>query len=350
MNTVIKSSDTKASQSFFQEKPLFLLGHSTVEYALPLAIIGLVVFLGVGAMTPIFSGFVGKSLGQRSNQASLPNNRTIEVRKWGANPLGQPAVFTLSDGTQIQLSQFPNNLQQSVESVGVNGTTDLLANSLKELAQKLLESGKIDASQAQDLITLANRGHILGKLQGQVEEAVEKAIASKGSFKDQLIEYKDLKLPPGSFASLLGVTANDPQYEISGVGAHLRELTPEDRQFNTQFYNSTYNLNEGSNFVGEDRYAFFQQLQKTAQSGALNDENVKNLVKSLSANIDYLTQVTGTATDLFQTRMTIVDGINYKDPSEFKTFVSQTTAGTQVNAANICIIGNGKDVNQTCHN
>ncbi|MBY0402441.1 MAG: hypothetical protein K2X66_00955 [Cyanobacteria bacterium] len=349
MNTVIKNSDKKALKSLFQGKPWVLLGHSTVEYALPLAIIGLVVFLGVGAMTPLFSGFASKSLGQNPNQASLPSNRTIEVRKWGANPLGQPAVFTLSDGTQLQLSQFPNNLQQSVESVGANGTTDLLTNSLKELAQKLLDAGKIDASQAQDLITLANRGHTLGNLQGQVEEAVEKAIASKGSFKDQLIEYKDLKLSPGSFASLLGVTANDPQYEKSGVGVHLRELTPEDRQFNLQFYNSTYILTGTSNYVGEDRYAFFQQLQKTAKSGALNDENVKNLVKSLSANIDYLTQVTGTATDLFQTRMTTIEGINYKDPSDFKTFVSQTMAGTQVNAANICILGNGKDVNQSCH-
>ncbi|MBY0403098.1 MAG: hypothetical protein K2X66_04310, partial [Cyanobacteria bacterium] len=55
------------------------MGNATAEYALPLAIVGAVALIGVGAITPLFSGFIGKNLGQNTTQASSITNRSIQV-------------------------------------------------------------------------------------------------------------------------------------------------------------------------------------------------------------------------------------------------------------------------------
>jgi hypothetical protein len=329
-------------------------GHSTVEYALPLAIIGLVVLLGVGAMTPLFSGFVGKSLGQNDNAATTSPPRTIQVQKLGSNPLVQPAVLTLSDGTKIQLSQFPTNLKQSVESVGANGTTDLLANVLKELALKLKEAGKIDVIQFQNLIDLANHGHQLGKLEGQVEDVLKEPNFSQEAFRQKTIDYHGQPLSVANFSLLLGANTSKDSSALKWhqQNPNSRILTQEEKTLNNTFLGGLVEHYPTDVHVifGPDRYNFLKQFIKTNDSLASGDGNVLALFRSLSFNINSISQLTGTATNTLITDSKENDkGISVTSPEEFKAFIAKGASDTHINSSGLCLLGKGKDIDEHCH-
>jgi hypothetical protein len=65
----------------------------------------------------------------------------------------------LQNGIEINLEGYPNNLQETITTVGANGTTDILLASLRNLAEQLMEKGQITPEQESRLIELANKGH-----------------------------------------------------------------------------------------------------------------------------------------------------------------------------------------------
>lgn len=78
--------------------------------------------------------------------------------------------LTLDNGSKLNLS-IPPDAGASIATVGANGTTELLAQSLKQMAQQLVEQGDISQDDANAVNNLANYAYQMA--------ALEKFIADK---------------------------------------------------------------------------------------------------------------------------------------------------------------------------
>jgi hypothetical protein len=326
-------------------------GNATLEYALPLAIVGAVALIGVGAMTPLFSGFIGKTLGQNTPQASNISNRSIQIPPMGTNPMVGSAIFTLSDGTKIQLSQWPKDLKQSVESVGANGTTELLANTMKELAQKLKDAGKIDATQYQTLVDLANRGHDLGRLQGQLEDLLKEPNFSVDGFIQKKVNYKGQSLSTERFSAIQGGNRVDRASSLLD-DTNFRILTLEEKALSYQYFGGIAAEDASSDItfgVGNERYAFLTQFLKAKDQLADKDPSIFQLVQSLSNGIVALSQFSASATnELIAPGQISGVGVSINSPESFNAYIADSMGKIHFNSASICTLGNGKDTKQEC--
>lgn len=137
-------------------------------------------------------------LGQELSNATLsilPEHRNAPVPAAMvpvSTPVSNPQAVTPSPATNI-ISLLPeappilstSTLSTTVQTVGVNGTTELLANSLVTLANKLMEEGSIDASTYNSIVNLANQGHTLAKIEAAVESAAKAAGNGGGSAFDR---------------------------------------------------------------------------------------------------------------------------------------------------------------------
>ncbi len=165
-----------------------LKGQSLSEYLLLATLIAIVSIGGLSVLANtaanslpnllecIFDGACENKTNNNGNSPS-PTGTAIEV-SGGAGQgthLPRPAPntshvsFTLSNGSQITLTNYPTDLSCMIETAGGNGTTETLLANLEELITALVEAGEIDATQAGTLSDLANQGHLIAEYQGAIE-------------------------------------------------------------------------------------------------------------------------------------------------------------------------------------
>ena len=92
-------------------------------------------------------------------------------------------VITLKNGQQLSLN-LPTDVAQSIQTIGANGTTDLLASNLTAMANQLLESGQITQEQANTLLKLANQAHHIAEIQKLLETYSTKLGSDVTAFKN----------------------------------------------------------------------------------------------------------------------------------------------------------------------
>jgi hypothetical protein len=328
----------------------FCRGNSLAEYGVPLAIVGILVVGGCLAVNPAMKSFLQSSLSTQPIQntgTGAASGQTLSVQPLGISPLTTEAVITLSDGTQIRLSSFPKDLKQSIEAVGGNGTTDLLSNTLAELAQKLKEAGKIDEVQFQSLIKLSQKGHEAARMQGLIDDALERSKRDGTPFGNQIIQYDGKAIPAVYFARLLGtdnaaINRKDPGSE------YIKFLGPNDvPSLQGTFFSLIHNTT-----IGVGLYDLIHSFQGTFSSGVMKEPVVKDLVSQLTLNIYRMTQATASATHLYGNnsigRSVVEEGIVINSPDAFKKSVEDSVVNSHINSKDICIIGRGTDKGQQC--
>jgi hypothetical protein len=310
-------------------------GNSLVEYALPLAIVGIAILVGVTSLGPNFKealpGFSNGSFGTGSD------SKTIRLQPMGSNPFNKTVQLRLASGKIIELENYPTDIKALVETLGPNGTTDLLTNALMQLAQKLLDKGEITQDQANQLKSLANSGHGLASYQAIFEDAAAKAGTDSKLFAQLVKSVRDYE------------TANLKEAKDMDPSVHslfdIQEFTP------TWQYDANGNIMKDSagNFVSSSikatsKYSpgvadFVNAFAQAQKSGALKDPTVLNLVSQLSSNIYLLghsstSTATKIATPEFQT-----------NPTQFNQKVAEPI---HKDSANICAAGGGKDSGIYC--
>lgn len=115
-----------------------------------------------------------------------------------------PAIMT-PNGSLIQLSSYPANFVNSVETAGSNGTTELLAQTLKELGEQLLVDGSISQEQANIIYALANQGHRIASMEALIEDAVQNGnIQDTVTFEGKRYTVEDLSDVLGSLNDKMG--------------------------------------------------------------------------------------------------------------------------------------------------
>lgn len=200
---------------------------------------------------------------------------------------------TMSDGTVITLA-YPMDPGETVDTIGANGTTEILANTLSALGQQLLVQGKITEDQFQWFQRLANSGHGMGRMEENIETMLQN---------------------PQSTLSY------DEYWQLMHESQILKN----------------------SNLLAED-----YQLLK--DSGALSDPAVAAIVNNLVNNIQSIGTATRDAVDAIHP----ADPNAHYD-SATNTYTLDTTAfqqtlsqETHANSAGICNVGGGQDTGISC--
>ncbi|MBY0405935.1 MAG: hypothetical protein K2X66_18680 [Cyanobacteria bacterium] len=320
----------------FCKLPALALGNSLVEYALPLGLIAVVVLIGAGLVGGNLTQWMpSMANGSIKNDG---NSKSLRLRPLGSNPFTKTVQVTLSDGTQLQLENYPTDIKSLLETLGPNGTTDLLADSLKALAKQLLAQGKITPDQANQLSNLSNSGHSWAKTLGIFEDAVAGSTADNNSFYSKTRPIIDDlskqsitvdKIDPVA-AKLFRQGDKYPEILLDSNGLALKDA-------NGQFL---YDKNKmGKSYLTPLQFEFANAYTEALKSGALQEPVVKQVVEDLSKNIFFI----GSGTILTVGR--ILDPVYQLKPSDFTLNVKQSVDGT---ASNICDIGGGKDTGISC--
>lgn len=327
-------------------------GQGMAEYCL---IAALVLVATIGALILLgknTSGIFGNMLANRpsatasvtattsaaAGSAAAATSSTSATMAGTSAPTGnqQPFTVTLSDGTQLQLSTYPSDLKQAVSTVGANGTTQMLLDTLKSVISQLQADGKIDQNQASLLSNVANQGHQMADLEAVIE--------------NQVSSCSTISCYNSSTVSFQGQTYNpqDLVYKVAWSGAGIPE--------------------------GDMTQSLRTQLTQAEAAGALNDPVAKQLVETLVNQIADIgnglqtassmldpaqAQYTHVTVDPSQTlTMSTFSGSTASWLSEMDQATGQNTLQSLLDApystptnqksTTICTVGSGTDTGSSC--
>lgn len=297
-------------------------GQALQEYIL----IGALIIVMIIPTMLIFSGNFAGLLGRLYNNM----NKTVLAQ---ATPLSQSAltqtgdvlavaaeggkskkdlVFTLKDGTIINLNQYPQDLKKAVEVNGSNGATNEVLAQLDSLIEQLEKSPDTNKTELASLKDLANQGHRLATIENLIETSYKNA---------------------GSLENLQAteVTFEGKQYKIDDLSSMLgwqsSELTPESISDRLSTQNA-----------GPELKQFIDLYFKAEGSGALNDPAVKKVVTNMSDNIAFLTEIT-------ESTAWTTSNVEF-DAAAMDQYAA--SAATNLNSGGICQAGNNTDTGVQC--
>jgi Flp pilus assembly pilin Flp len=264
-------------------KAIKLAGNTLPEYALigSLVIVGSVgglILLG-GNLQGEFSSF-GQSLKRiQPSQSASGFNLSQIAAQTGLSPSGNSVMYTTRTGAVIALPDYPQPISTTVNTIGANGTTALMANQILKIAQQLLDAGDISEEQYGTLVALANQGHYIAEVERILEAAAAQVTTSE--------EYESTT-----------VSFNGKEYTMNS----LRMLIG----FGTGSNNPATIKNPLSDTRAYPEASKFQALYQAAiESGALSDPVSRQIVETLATEIVYLSEVANcTSTEILQNSLT----------------------------------------------
>lgn len=345
-------------------------GSNLIEYAIPLALIAIVVGLGLHSF--ISSGAIKNYLinsssntmtfkDKNSTSTAAPKDTAALPINLSGGSLGgtleNPVKQCDSDSCTIDygeyiLNNIPIDYGGFVESHGISGGTDLLASLVEQIATQLEDKGDLDG--AKDFRDLANLSHFVADMQQTLEEAIATCTA-KGCV-DSVISKSTTLNPTAEVSGLL--TSYDPN--ISEI-SNLLQMTRIDL--------ARYDLdsNPSTDPATSPALAMVKLFDKINADPDYSD-TVKSLTQELFVNINDL------AYDLYgniaiastDTKTLLPDSTGNKvtqyDPLTGDSITAEsftvttlddilhpdTSSGTDLNALLICATGGSLDDGSSC--
>lgn len=289
-------------------------GQGILEYSL----IGvLVLFICVGTLE-ILNGGMGKALQKLWDDMESRQRPAVAITNppsgSSQSSSNEGLKFVTFKGTTITLPGTVNNMEKSIETLGANGTTKILANSLEALIEKLVAKKEISRKQSQSLIYLANSGHALAKM----HKLTEDAIANTSTIEEYRAVIENIPAL---------VDLSEEGYHHHNIGCYYpHEADPLEPGVELQLFGVT----------GD----FLRAYHQAVASGALNDPAVRVVVETLTRKISNLSTV---ASHTFESLAH--NEISHGDVSGF---IAENIAKTHDKSAQICATGNGQDSGTQC--
>jgi hypothetical protein len=269
-------------------------------------------------------GMMATFQGEASSPQALPDQ--------GSSPpgLAPPLVAGGEGGPPISAwtpENYPVNIREAIETLGGNGTTTQLANTLTAYATQLLEDGAITPDQFNALINLSQSGHTLANVQQKVENAAEQA-SGNGQLLKTLLAEEGISLldnPEGFQVQELsprGPTNFTLEQKTEGLRNNY-----EDPVNGLQVQYGTFEVYLKERYEGLQRSGLsvdaFEHAYAIAQEqGALADPRVQELISFLANDIHTVSKAVGRG-------LVEVDAI------------SKAVDVTRGNSQVICTTGNG---------
>ncbi len=307
-------------------------GVSMSEYALVAGLVLLLVIPGLSSLGDVLNKVVSNMLPAMAKSSptspalvslppavqpspSLPvNNPVVSGGQFSGKTIG--VSFRAGNGT-VDLPNYPSNIQETVQTIGANGATELLSDQLEILAKQLLQKGAITEQQANALIFLANKGHTLADMEKGLESSLKSGQNSKALNNVQIV--MDVR----SFRQDGDPMGNKTTQSYNGildlVGKMDVELATGKPSSNLLYFKNAWDAAE--------------------RSGAMTNPNVKAIVNQLAGTIYDIANEVGKVTKDFA-----------RDKISSPTDVVPMVAAQQThdNSAGICMVGNGRDSGIHC--
>lgn len=290
-------------------------GNAIQEYAL------------IGALAILACMGVLLSLGGSLNSLMLGLKQDMHSHREVTVQVKQPRDFQSVPGIIAETSAPPQtggmaqeenpliqrNLATKLQTLGANGTTELLANQIAELAKSLYEQGEITEAQRNTLLTLANKGHEMAQVERMLEDYVAMAGENRQQFNNMKIEFQGKQYTPMELSKLIGINRVQPET--------IKDFFREARDTGSLL-------------------ADFQSLYLEAEkNGSMQVPAIKSLVTSAASQII----ITG---ELMEHSYYKYHDGTYDDVASMKERI--VSKATNVNSWQICKSGNGLDDGTLC--
>lgn len=168
---------------------------------------------------------------------------------------------SLQDLTEAEKILLEANVAKRLQTLGANGTTELLASELAHLADQLLSEGKITSEQSNILMRLANQRYKIAKVERIIEDAVSRSDGTKESLSDMRFDLDGRSYSVMDLASQVGFNYRSPP-DYAGISIL------EDSE------SAQYHMAE-----------FLKLYTELKESGILADPGVRSVVDQTSAEI-----------------------------------------------------------------
>ena len=179
----------------------------------------------------------------------------------------QPPAY-VTTFTQSQLDQLQMSSSERILTVGVNGSSELLASQLTQTADLLLSENKVTQEQYNILAKLAKQGQQIAQIQSMVSDALHASNGDYDQFANTSVTLDGKTYTALQLTSLIGFSGPTPEY-----------------------FGTNDILAAGS--TAEPEVAEFLNLyQQALASGALSDPAAKATIDSASSQIAGLGEVT----------------------------------------------------------
>jgi hypothetical protein len=318
-----------------------LRGNNLTEYALPLA---LVAFVALGAGMLLQSGLTGTMTSQYGGTRLNPASKTLQIQQMGMDPSVMPLTVRLANGQVLTLDGYPQDISKSVETVGINGTTEKLRAVLESLIVQLEQGPNPDPDTINTLHALANTAHNMAELQRLLEDAAQRAGNDKEALARMTFTLNDpsgpVTLTTRQVAARLGFIFDN--YDTS-VLSDYPQLVPYLKSSNVirQIHGDKTAAILEKDPPGMYLANLLEQFRTLDQGGRLNDPTLRQVVTTLTSQIMHLSD-TFEGNVIFSTDPTVPD----QRPSQ----IQQATASniTNLKAATICTVGGTKDSGVFC--
>jgi Flp pilus assembly pilin Flp len=308
-------------------KAKFQWGHTTAEYGL---VGGLVAVAAIVALLTM-----GKSLSHVFGTAATSKNATLEILSTKATPIASspthssnsanatnkaPVYFTTGKGTRLTLNgALSDNVGNLVSTVGANGATTVLADSIAAIAGQLKAAGDITDTQYNALINLSNQGHNLAHIERQIEDIV----ATSSSTTEVITRFSN-----NSDITSKDDSSNNSYYFTIG---YTSENNSDGNTIEVTAPLSTSQANDSTR-------AFLQAYDQAVKSGALSDPGIMALISGLTSNIGTMSHMVSASSGQIAWGELAMD-------QQTKVIASQLM---HEDSAIICVTGSGTDSGVSC--
>lgn len=219
----------------------------------------------------------------------------------------------------------PVALGRTIEILGANGASKILADNIEQITKERLAAGAITEAQYKDMIALAEQGHTLARLAKLLEDSAASA-KSVNALEDMRLTWN------GRTTSFY-----DLYYNLGFIQPYEMGLLSD------PLHSKDYAYGEMKTFL--------KLFAKVESNGSLNDPALKSLVTNLSQEICWTNDSLMFALeDARQESSVSLDKILANAANRLTSdLVEQTVSNkTHGNSQGICHAGQGKDSGTSC--
>jgi hypothetical protein len=285
-------------------------GNAVTEYALIGALVILLTLAGLQLVGGNFNAALARVKGDMES-----TKKAAALAELMAANAGNSAAAGLSTNDKAILEQ---SLTSKLQTTGANGSTEVLANQIAAAAAQMLAEGKIDETQYNTLMDLANQGHKMAEIQGMISDAIRFSNGDISAFQSMTFVMDGKTYTARELGQMIGFDGPAPADFASS---------------------SVLSMSTGGT-TGSAVSSFINLYNQAVASGALSDPMARSTVDSAATQIASLGELTEDITwNVAQNQMP-------PDNTNITILTSATT--TQMDSSKICAAGDFQDDGTMC--